>query len=66
MGNWAATAAIFFSRLFTCADRLDWVLRVIESPAAAARSTALVIYLHYVAKITHLLVHDHPELGTFS
>lgn len=54
-------AAVPFSRLFACADRLDWVLMLVGSLAAAAHGTALVVYLHYFAKIIHLLVHDHPE-----
>jgi ATP-binding cassette subfamily B (MDR/TAP) protein 1 len=51
-------AAVPFSRLFACADRFDWVLMVVGSMAAAAHGTALVVYLHYFAKIIHLLVHD--------
>ncbi|KAE9444899.1 hypothetical protein C3L33_23203, partial [Rhododendron williamsianum] len=54
-------AAVPFSRLFKCADRLDWVLMVVGSLAAAAHGTALVVYLHYFAKIIHLLVHNHPD-----
>ncbi|KAJ9553470.1 hypothetical protein OSB04_017515 [Centaurea solstitialis] len=50
--------AVPFSRLFACADRLDWVLMVVGSVAAAAHGTALVVYLHYFAKIIHLLNHD--------
>ncbi|KAI3517320.1 hypothetical protein L1887_16534 [Cichorium endivia] len=46
-----------FSRLFACADRLDWVLMVVGSVAAAAHGTALVVYLHYFAKIIQLLSH---------
>ncbi|OIT36883.1 PREDICTED: ABC transporter B family member 6-like [Nicotiana attenuata] len=46
-----------FSMLFACADRLDWVLMVVGSVAAAAHGTALVVYLHYFAKITQLLSH---------
>ncbi|KAK4480468.1 hypothetical protein RD792_013541 [Penstemon davidsonii] len=48
-------AAVPFSRLFACADRLDWVLMVVGSIAAAAHGTALVVYLHYFAKIIQLL-----------
>lgn len=44
-------AAVPFSRLFACADRLDWVLMVVGSVAAAAHGTALVVYLHYFAKV---------------
>ncbi|GMG99353.1 hypothetical protein Nepgr_001193 [Nepenthes gracilis] len=50
-------AAVPFSRLFACADRLDWVLMAVGSIAAAAHGTALVVYLHYFAKIVQLL---HP------
>ncbi|GAB2286735.1 ATP-binding cassette sub- B member 6, mitochondrial [Dionaea muscipula] len=48
-------AAVPFSRLFACADRLDWVLMAVGSIAAAAHGTALVVYLHYFAKIVQLL-----------
>lgn len=48
-------AAVPFSRLFACADRLDWALMIVGSLAAAAHGTALVVYLHYFAKIIHLL-----------
>ncbi|MFS8006437.1 putative ABC transporter type 1, transmembrane domain superfamily [Helianthus anomalus] len=48
-------AAVPFSKLFVCADRLDWVLMVVGSVATAAHGTALVIYLHYLAKIVQLL-----------
>lgn len=51
-------AAVPFSRLFACADRLDWVLMVVGSVAAAAHGTALVVYLHYFAKIVQLLRHN--------
>ncbi|CAN0837082.1 ABC transporter B family member 20 [Linum grandiflorum] len=44
-------AAVPFSRLFACADRLDWALMIVGSIAAAAHGTALVVYLHYFAKI---------------
>ncbi|KAF5799939.1 putative Type I protein exporter [Helianthus annuus] len=50
-------AAVPFSKLFVYADRVDWVLMVVGSVAAAAHGTALVIYLHYFAKIVQLLVH---------
>ncbi|XP_057487486.1 ABC transporter B family member 20-like [Actinidia eriantha] len=53
--------AVPFSRLFACADRFDWVLMVVGSLAAAAHGTALVVYLHYFAKIVHLLVHDQKD-----
>ncbi|PQQ18467.1 ABC transporter B family member 20 [Prunus yedoensis var. nudiflora] len=48
-------AAVPFSQLFTCADRLDWVLMTVGSLAAAAHGTALVVYLHYFAKIIQIL-----------
>ncbi|KAH1045693.1 hypothetical protein J1N35_036477 [Gossypium stocksii] len=48
-------AAVPFSRLFACADSLDWVLMIVGSVAAAAHGTALVVYLHYFAKIVHVL-----------
>lgn len=48
-------AAVPFSRLFACADRLDWFLMAVGSLAAAAHGTALVVYLHYFAKIIQLL-----------
>ncbi|EPS68330.1 hypothetical protein M569_06437 [Genlisea aurea] len=50
-------AAVPFSRLFACADWLDWALMFIGSLAAAAHGTALVVYLHYFAKIINLLAH---------
>lgn len=43
--------AVPFSRLFDYADRLDWFLMVVGSLAAAAHGTALVVYLHYFAKV---------------
>ncbi|KAJ9540044.1 hypothetical protein OSB04_026550 [Centaurea solstitialis] len=54
-------ATVPFSRLFVYADRLDWVLMVVGSLAAAAHGTALVVYLHYFAKIVQLLAHDHES-----
>ncbi|XP_019191856.1 PREDICTED: ABC transporter B family member 20-like [Ipomoea nil] len=51
-------AAVPFSQLFACADRLDWFLMAIGSLSAAAHGTALVIYLHYFAKIIQLLKHS--------
>lgn len=50
-------AAVPFSRLFACADQLDWVLMFVGAIAAAAHGTALVVYLHYFAKIVQLLRH---------
>ncbi|PSS33372.1 ABC transporter B family member 6 like [Actinidia chinensis var. chinensis] len=55
------SAAVPFSRLFACADRFDWVLMAVGSLAAAAHGTALVMYLHYFAKIVNLLVHDYKD-----
>lgn len=55
-------AAVPFSKLFACADRLDWVLMVVGSLAAAAHGTALVVYLHYFAKIIQVLKMD-PAQG---
>ena len=54
-------AAVPFSRLFACADRLDWTLMVVGSIAAAAHGTALVIYLHYFAKIVHVQRIPHEQ-----
>ncbi|KAI3799799.1 hypothetical protein L1987_35102 [Smallanthus sonchifolius] len=54
-------AAVPFSKLFVCADRLDWGLMVVGSVAAAAHGTALVIYLHYFAKIVQLLGRGHED-----
>ncbi|KAJ6767958.1 ABC TRANSPORTER B FAMILY MEMBER 20-RELATED [Salix koriyanagi] len=48
-------AAVPFSRLFACADRLDWGLMIVGSLAAAAHGTALVVYLHYFGKIIGVL-----------
>lgn len=48
-------AAVPFSRLFACADRFDWLLMAVGSVAAAAHGAALVVYLHYFAKIIQLL-----------
>ncbi|XP_017984703.1 PREDICTED: ABC transporter B family member 20 isoform X1 [Theobroma cacao] len=56
-------AAVPFSRLFACADRLDWALMIVGSLAAAAHGTALVVYLHYFAKIVHVLGIGPPEQG---
>ncbi|KAJ9160057.1 hypothetical protein P3X46_025493 [Hevea brasiliensis] len=56
-------AAVPFSRLFACADRLDWCLMIVGSLAAAAHGTALVVYLHYFAKIVQVMgiPPDRPE-----
>ncbi|KAH1038718.1 hypothetical protein J1N35_040461 [Gossypium stocksii] len=56
-------AAVPFSGLFACADRLDWVLMIVGSLAAAAHGTALVVYLHYFAKIIQVLGIGPPEQG---
>lgn len=56
-------AAVPFSRLFACADRFDWFLMAVGSVAAAAHGTALVVYLHYFAKIIHVLRMD-PQHNT--
>ncbi|XP_031372605.1 ABC transporter B family member 20-like [Punica granatum] len=48
-------AAVPFLKLFLCADRLDWVLMIVGSLAAAAHGASLVVYLHYFAKIVHVL-----------
>lgn len=48
-------AAVPFSRLFACAGHFDWFLMAVGSLAAAAHGTALVVYLHYFAKIIQLL-----------
>lgn len=54
-------AAVPFSQLFACADRFDWFLMAVGSVAAAAHGTALVLYLHYFAKIIHVLRLDPPN-----
>ena len=54
-------AAVPFSRLFACADKLDWALMFVGSLAPYAVGTALVVYLHYFAKIIHVLSHGPPE-----
>uniref|UniRef100_A0A2N9FS38 Uncharacterized protein n=1 Tax=Fagus sylvatica TaxID=28930 RepID=A0A2N9FS38_FAGSY len=53
--------AVSFSWLFACADKLDWALMFVGSLAAAAHSTALVVYLHYFAKIIHVLSLGPPK-----
>ncbi|KAG2402786.1 ABC transporter B family member 20 [Vigna angularis] len=50
--------AVSFSKLFACADRFDWFLMTVGSLAAVAHGTALIIYLHYFAKIIHVLRMD--------
>lgn len=54
-------AAVPFSGLFACADQIDWVLMFVGSLAAAAHGTALVVYLHYFAKIVQLLRHGNDS-----
>ncbi|MED6119624.1 ABC transporter B member 20 [Stylosanthes scabra] len=51
-------AAVPFSRLFACADRFDWFLMILGSVAAAAHGTALVVYLHFFAKIIQVPQQD--------
>ncbi|CAH8268692.1 unnamed protein product [Arabidopsis lyrata] len=48
-------AAVPFSQLFACADRFDWGLMIVGSVAAAAHGTALIVYLHYFARIVDVL-----------
>lgn len=54
-------AAVPFSRLFACADRLDWVLMIVGSVAAAAHGAALVIYLHFFGKVIQLSSYRNPD-----
>jgi len=54
-------AAVPFSRLFACADHFDWLLMAVGSVAAAAHGAALVVYLHYFAKIIQLLSLKSPD-----
>lgn len=54
-------AAVPFSQLFACADHLDWALMFVGSLAAAAHGTALVVYLHYFAKIIQLLRYEDSD-----
>ncbi|PON75315.1 ABC transporter [Parasponia andersonii] len=56
-------AAVPFSGLFACADRFDWALMFIGSFAAAAHGAALVVYLHYFAKIIQVLWIDRDTKG---
>ncbi|KAH0470398.1 hypothetical protein IEQ34_000121 [Dendrobium chrysotoxum] len=48
-------AAVPFSRLFACADGLDWFLMTIGALAAAAHGMALVVYLHFFGRSINLL-----------
>ncbi|KAK1320771.1 ABC transporter B family member 6 [Acorus calamus] len=48
-------AAVPFSRLFACADRIDWALMAVGAVAAAAHGAALVVYLNYFGKVINLL-----------
>ncbi|XP_058736599.1 ABC transporter B family member 6-like [Vicia villosa] len=57
-------AAVPFSKLFACADRFDWFLMAVGSVAAAAHGTALVVYLHYFAKVIHVLRMDDLPAGS--
>lgn len=54
-----------FSRLFACADKLDWVLMAVGAVAAAAHGLALVFYLHLFGRTIDLLrlPHDGSESG---
>ncbi|KAL5986120.1 ABC transporter B member 20 [Asimina triloba] len=54
-------AAVPFSRLFACADRLDWVLMTVGSVAAAAHGMALVVYLHFFGKVLQQLGTAEPQ-----
>ncbi|KAK6926916.1 ABC transporter-like, ATP-binding domain [Dillenia turbinata] len=54
-------AAVPFSRLFACADGLDWFLMIVGSVAAAAHGAALVVYLHYFGKVIQLLTSAPPK-----
>jgi ATP-binding cassette subfamily B (MDR/TAP) protein 1 len=54
-------AAMPFSRLFAYADKLDWALLFVGSLAAVAHGTALVVYLHYFAKMIHILSLGPPK-----
>ncbi|MCH99407.1 ABC transporter B family member 20-like, partial [Trifolium medium] len=56
-------ASVPFSQLFACADRFDWFLMVVGSVAAAAHGTALVVYLHYFAKV--IQVPQYPQQDQF-
>ncbi|KAK6935921.1 ABC transporter-like, ATP-binding domain, partial [Dillenia turbinata] len=55
-------AAVPFSRLFACADGLDWFLMIVGSVAAAAHGAALVVYLHYFGKVVQLLRPAPPKI----
>lgn len=55
-------AAVPFSKLFACADELDWVLMVVGAVAAAAHGMALVIYLHFFGRAINLLDSQSDEL----
>lgn len=48
-------AAVPFSRLFACADGLDWLLMAVGALAAAAHGMALVVYLHFFGRSINLL-----------
>nr|XP_010920710.1 ABC transporter B family member 20 [Elaeis guineensis] len=63
-------AAVPFSRLFACADGLDWVLMTVGAFAAAAHGMALVVYLHFFGSAINLLnsqsrsseIHGHGDV----
>ncbi|RRT79837.1 hypothetical protein B296_00022580, partial [Ensete ventricosum] len=48
-------ATVPFSRLFACADGVDWALMAVGAVAAAAHGMALVIYLHFFGRAINLL-----------
>ncbi|KAJ6833435.1 ABC transporter B family member 20-like [Iris pallida] len=54
-------AAVPFSRLFACADGLDWALMAVGALAAAAHGMALVIYLHFFGRSINLLNSEHRD-----
>ncbi|KAJ6820072.1 ABC transporter B family member 20 [Iris pallida] len=53
--------AVPFSRLFACADGLDWALMAVGSLAAAAHGMALVVYLHFFGRSINLLNSEHRD-----
>ncbi|CAL9113549.1 unnamed protein product [Musa textilis] len=63
-------ATVPFSRLFACADGVDWALMAVGAVAAAAHGMALVIYLHFFGRAINLLnsqsddskMHDNGDL----
>lgn len=59
-------ATVPFSRLFACADGVDWALMAVGAVAAAAHGMALVIYLHFFGRAINLLnsQSDNSEMHT--